>query len=116
MRAFLKPGDIIPMNYHFGSTVNHIKLNGGRPVDLVDPEVAFSSASDNQFKGNIDIARLEDCIAQYGAEHIPFIRMEASTNLIGGQPFSMANLMEVRRVADRHGIKVLLDACLLGAG
>ena len=71
MRAFLKPGDIIPMNYHFGSTVNHIKLNGGRPVDLVNPEVAFSSASDNQFKGNIDIARLEDCIAQYGAEHIP---------------------------------------------
>ena len=114
MRAFLKPGDIIPMNYHFGSTVNHIKLNGGRPVDLVNPEVAFSSASDNQFKGNIDIARLEDCIAQYGAEHIPFIRMEASTNLIGGQPFSMANLMEVRKVADRHGIKVLLDACLLG--
>ena len=114
MRAFLKPGDIIPMNYHFGSTVNHIKLNGGRPVDLVNPEVAFSSASDNQFKGNIDIARLEECIAQYGAEHIPFIRMEASTNLIGGQPFSMANLMEVRKVADRYGIKVLLDACLLG--
>ena len=110
MRAFLKPGDVVPMNYHFGSTANHIRINGGKHIDLVAPDVAFTSASDNQFKGNIDIARLEECIAQYGAEHIPFIRMEASTNLIGGQPFSMANLVEVRKVADRHGIKVLLDA------
>ena len=115
MRAFLKPGDVVPMNYHFGSTANHIRLNGGKHIDLVTPDVAFTSASDNQFKGNIDIARLEDCIAQYGAEHIPFIRMEASTNLIGGQPFSMANLMEVRKVADRHEMCSLADIVYFSA-
>jgi tryptophanase len=40
--------------------------------------------------------------------------MEASTNLIGGQPFSIANLMDVRRVADKYGIMLVLDASLLG--
>lgn len=40
--------------------------------------------------------------------------MEASTNLIGGQPFSIHNLQQVREVADRHGIMLVLDASLLG--
>lgn len=113
MKAFLKEGDVVPMNYHFGSTVNHITLNGGRVVELVAPE-AFVSGSGNMFKGNVDTDKLIECIEQNGPEKIPFIRMEASTNLIGGQPFSMENYMEVRRIADRYGIKVLLDATLLG--
>ena len=40
--------------------------------------------------------------------------MEASTNLIGGQPFSMSNLMDVRRIADKYNIMLVLDASLLG--
>ena len=40
--------------------------------------------------------------------------MEASTNLIGGQPFSIQNMREVREVADKHGIMVVLDASLIG--
>lgn len=40
--------------------------------------------------------------------------MEASTNLIGGQPFSLANMMDVRRVADKYNIMLVLDASLLG--
>ncbi|MBQ5786058.1 MAG: tryptophanase, partial [Alistipes sp.] len=42
------------------------------------------------------------------------IRMEASTNLIGGQPFSLANMMDVRRIADKYNIMLVLDASLLG--
>ena len=113
MRALLRQGDVVPMNYHFGSTVNHITLNGGKVVELVSPE-AFESASDNPFKGNVDTVKLEECINRYGAEKIPFIRMEASTNLIGGQPFSLSNYYQVRRIADKYGIRILLDATLLG--
>ena len=40
--------------------------------------------------------------------------MEASTNLIGGQPFSMSNLMDVRRIADKYNLMLVLDASLLG--
>lgn len=48
----------------------------------------------NPFKGNLDPGKLRDCIARHGAGKIPFVRMEASTNLIGGQPFSIANMRE----------------------
>ena len=37
-------------------------------------------------------------------ENIPFVRMEAGTNLIGGQPFSLENMHEVRKVCDEYGI------------
>jgi tryptophanase len=53
-------------------------------------------------------------IAKYGTDHVPFIRMEASTNLIGGQPFSIENMRQVRAVADAHGIFIVLDASLIG--
>ena len=53
-------------------------------------------------------------IKEYGVEHIPFIRMEASTNLIGGQPYSMQNMKDVKAVADEHGIMIVLDASLIG--
>lgn len=40
--------------------------------------------------------------------------MEASTNLIGGQPFSIQNLRDVRAIADKYNIRLVLDASLLG--
>lgn len=112
MRALVKEGDIVPMNYHFGSTVNHIRLRGGKEVELLKDE-AFNTQSTELFKGNVNIEKLIQTIEEVGPERIPFIRMEASTNLIGGQPFSMKNYEEVRAVADKYGLKILLDATLL---
>ena len=40
--------------------------------------------------------------------------MEASTNLIGGQPFSVQNLRDVRAIADKYKIRLVLDCSLLG--
>jgi len=111
--AFIKKGDVIPMNYHFTTALAHITQHGGRIEELLHDD-ALKIKSDNLFKGNIDIDKLVDCIERNGKENIPFIRMEASTNLIGGQPFSIANLMDVRRVADKYGIMLVLDASLIG--
>ncbi len=112
-KTFIKKGDIIPMNYHFTTALAHITENGGKIAELLYDE-ALNIRSDNPFKGNIDIDKLEKCIQTYGKERIPFIRMEASTNLIGGQPFSIRNMMDVRHVADKYGIMLVLDASLLG--
>ena len=112
-QTFIKQGSVIPMNYHFTTTLAHIQLNGGKVVELYTPE-AMKIKSTNPFKGNIDIARLEELIIQTGPANVPFIRMEASTNLIGGQPFSMENLINVRKVADKYKLIIVLDASLIG--
>jgi len=112
-QTFVKKGSVIPMNYHFTTTLAHIQLNGGTVVELYTPE-AMVVKSTHPFKGNIDVARLEDLIKTKGVENVPFIRMEASTNLIGGQPFSMKNLEDVRKIADKYKIILVLDASLIG--
>ena len=112
-RTFVKPGDVVPMNYHFTTTHAHIDLNGGKIEELVADE-AVNPVSTNPFKGNLDPGKLRDCIARHGAGKIPFVRMEASTNLIGGQPFSIANMREIRGICDEFGIMLVLDASLIG--
>ncbi len=112
-QVFIKKGDIIPMNYHFTTTKAHMELNGGKVFEIYTDE-ALKIKSTHPFKGNIDIGQLEDLINEYGAERIPFIRFEASTNLIGGQPYSMQNMKEVKAIADSHGIHIVLDASLIG--
>jgi tryptophanase len=62
----------------------------------------------------MDTNKFKELIKKYGASHIPFIRFEASTNLIGGQPFSIANMRETRKIAQENGIMVVLDASLIG--
>lgn len=111
-QAFVKPGTYIPMNYHFTTTHAHFTLNGGKVVEIFIDE-ALKLTSDHPFKGNMDIEKLEKLIAEVGAENIPFVRMEAGTNLIGGQPFSLNNLKEVRKVCDAYTIPLVLDASLL---
>jgi tryptophanase len=112
-QVFIKKGDVIPMNYHFTTTKAHMELNGGKIFEIYTDE-ALKIKSDNPFKGNIDIDKLNALIEKYGADRVPFIRMEASTNLIGGQPFSIQNMRDVKAVADRHGIMMVLDASLIG--
>jgi len=112
-QTFIRKGSVIPMNYHFTTTLAHIQLNGGKVVELFTQE-AMKIKSTHPFKGNIDIVRLEELINKTGPENIPFIRMEASTNLIGGQPFSMDNFKNVRRIADKYKLIIVLDASLIG--
>ncbi len=111
-KVFVKPGQVIPMNYHFTTTKAHFELAGGKVLEIFGDE-ALNTQSADPFKGNLDLARFHAAIEKWGAENIPFVRMEATTNLIGGQPFSMANLREVKEVAARHGIPVVVDASLI---
>ena len=111
-QTFVKPGTIVPMNYHFTTTKAHIVLNGGTVEEII-ADKGLQVTSSEPFKGDMDIAKLQGLVQQHGADKIAFVRMEAGTNLIGGQPISLQNLREIRQVCDQHGLLLVLDASLL---
>lgn len=111
--TYVKKGNTVPMNYHFTTAMAHITQYGGRIEELLYDE-AYVIDSSHPFKGNMNIEKLEEVILKEGVENIPYIRMEASTNLIGGQPFSVQNLRDVRAIADKYNIRLVLDASLIG--
>ncbi len=112
-KAYVRKGNVVPMNYHFTTAMAHITEYGGKIAELLYDE-AYVIDSSHPFKGNMNLEKLEEVIKLHGAKQIPFIRMEASTNLIGGQPFSIQNLKDVRAIADKYDIMLVLDASLLG--
>ncbi len=111
-QVLVKPGSVVPMNYHFTTSKSHIVLNGGSVEEVLIDE-GLNVNSDYPFKGNVDIEKLKAIIEKYGADKIDSIRLEAGTNLIGGQPFSLENMREVRKVCDDLDIIIVLDASLL---
>lgn len=111
-QVMVRDGNYTIMNYHFTTTKQHITFRGGDVVELV-PEEAIETVSDNLFKGNVDVAAMERFIVEQTPEKIDFVRMEAGTNLIGGQPFSLQNLKDVAAVCRKYGVPLILDASLL---
>lgn len=105
----VKPGQRVLGNMHFDTTEGHIRLKGGEPVNLVIKE-GLKTATRHPFKGNIDIGRLIEEIETYSKEGISCINITVTCNSNGGQPVSMENIREVRRIAKEHSIPVFLDA------
>lgn len=103
------PGQYVISNMFFDTTRANVGLAGGRAVDCVCPE-GMDSATYYDFKGNMDVPRLESLIGEYGAENVAAIVMTITNNNVGGQPVSMANMRETAKVASEHGITVVLDA------
>ncbi len=111
-QGFVKQGSVIPMNYHFTTSKAHVYLNGGTIEEIIIDE-GLNVTSEYPFKGNMDVEKLKATIKKHGAEKIAFVRLEAGTNLIGGQPFSLQNMKEVHTICKDFDIMLVLDASLL---
>ena len=109
---FVKPGNCIIMNYHFTTSKAHVTRLGARVEELIKDE-GLIMKSNLPFKGNINLDKVRACIEREGADNIPYIRIEAGTNLIGGQPVSYENMKAVTDLAKEYGITTILDASLL---
>jgi tyrosine phenol-lyase len=105
----IRPGQFVPGNMYFTTTRLHQELAGGTFVDVIIDE-AHDPASLHPFKGNVDLGKLEDLIKREGADKIAYVSLAGTVNMAGGQPVSMANVKAVRKLCNRHRIRLFLDA------
>jgi len=105
-----KKGDVVPNNSHFDTTRANIEFIGAEAVDLLIPE-GHDPACLHPFKGNMDVAVLEQLIARVGGERVPLVMLTITNNSGGGQPVSLENARAVQAVCRRHKIPFYFDAC-----
>ena len=110
--ALVKPGQTALMNFHFTTTKAHITRMGGTVEELV-AEKGLLPQTDDPFKGDFDLDKLRETIKEKGAENVAFVRVEAGTNLIGGQPVSLENMLAVTDICHENNVISVLDASLL---
>ena len=102
-------GQIVPNNCHFDTTRANLECLGVEAQDLVIAE-GLQPALIHPFKGNIDLARLEDLLKHEGAR-IPFGMLTVTNNAGGGQPVSMANIRACSELLHAHGKPLVMDVC-----
>ena len=107
--TIIKEGDIIPGNAHFDTTKGHIEFRKAEAVDCTIHESSNTSAY-HPFKGNVDIGKLEAVLQSTSRAKIPLIILTLTCNTTGGQPVSMQNIRDVRRLSEKYGIPLFFDS------
>ncbi len=103
-------GKYITNNTHFDTTRANVEFSGAEAVDLLteegkNPEVVAD------FKGNLDTEALQKLIGEKGAANIPVCLITVTNNSGGGQPVSMQNIRNTKKMLKKAGIPLFLDAC-----
>ncbi|HEX7768109.1 MAG TPA: tryptophanase [Nitrospira sp.] len=106
----VKPGMCVPNNIHFDTTRANVEHQGAQALDVVIKE-AYDPHCELPFKGNMDLARLEETIHRIGRDRIPLVMLTITNNSGGGQPVSMNNIRQTRALLNRHNIPLFFDAC-----
>ncbi len=103
----LQPGQYVVNNTHFDTTRGNTQHKKGIPVDLPCAE----STSDElaPFKGNMDVAKLDEFIHEKGTDKICMVILTITNNSVGGQPVSMKNIREVSELCRAHGLPLFFD-------
>jgi len=97
-------------NTLFDTTRANIEFSGAEGIDCICEEGKHPTTP-APFKGNMDIAALRKAIEEKGAGNIPLVMMTITNNSGGGQPVSMQNIRETRKVCDEYNIPLFIDAC-----
>jgi tryptophanase len=103
-------GKYIVSNTLFDTTRANIEWSGAEGVDLLCPEGKIPSVP-APFKGNMDVNALQDFIEEKGSSNIPLCILTVTNNSGGGQPVSMQNIRDVKKICQHHGIPLFIDAC-----
>lgn len=107
--AFVKPGDVVPMNFHFTTTKAHITRLGGRVEELVAEE-GLATTSRLPLQGQLRPRQAAPAHRRGRRGAHPLPARGGGHDLIGGQPLSLQNMRETCEICREHGIMTVLDA------
>ncbi|HEY8733170.1 MAG TPA: tryptophanase, partial [Puia sp.] len=88
-------------NTLFDTTRANIEFSGAEGIDLICEEGKQPGIA-APFKGNMDVIALKKTIEEKGAANIPLCILTVTNNSGGGQPVSMQNIKEVRRICSEY--------------
>jgi len=108
--TIVNQGDVVPNNTHFDTTRANVEYRDAEARDLV-VEIGKDPATEDPFKGNMDVEALRETMETVGRDRIPVVMVTVTNNSGGGQPVSMANLRAVRDVCTEYNVPLFLDAC-----
>ena len=110
------PGKVftIPSNGHFDTTEGNIKQMGSIPRNLYNKELLYEIPEGgvyekNPFKGDMDVAKLEQLIEAVGPENVPLIYTTITNNTVCGQAVSMKSIRETAKIAEKYDIPFMFD-------
>lgn len=103
-------GKYIPNNTHFDTTRGNIEYSKATAIDL-PTEIGTRPDVVADFKGNMNLEALEETILKYGKENIPVCVITVTNNTGGGQPVSMENIRETKKLLSKYDIPLFLDCC-----
>lgn len=103
-------GKVFLSNTHFDTTRANIEFTGAEAFDLM-PNPTDSTYLESDFKGNIDLEKLENAILYHSPNQIGAVILTVTNNSSGGQPVSMENAKACAEICKKYGVVFVLDAC-----
>lgn len=103
-------GKYFVSNTLFDTTRANIEFSGAEGIDLLCEEGKHPTVP-AAFKGNMDTTALKSFIAEKTAENIPLCMITVTNNSGGGQPVSMQNIKDVKKICVENNIPLFIDAC-----
>jgi tryptophanase len=111
--VLVKEGQAVPGNAHFDTTKGHIEFRKAEAIDCTI-DAAYDTTQYHPFKGNVDTDKLRK-VMETQSEKVSFILITATCNTAGGQPVSVQNIREVRKIADQYGKLLIMDGMTMSS-
>jgi tryptophanase len=103
-------GKYVVSNTLFDTTRANIEFTGAEGIDLLCEEAKYPGTP-APFKGNMNVKAFQQFIQEKGPENISMCIITITNNSSGGQPVSMQNITEVKKICVEYKIPLFIDAC-----
>ena len=107
LTSLKKNGDCVVSNTLFDTTRANAEMLQYKVLDIPCKE-AYELESSFPFKGNIDEKKLEQALKE---RKVACVILTITNNSGGGQPCSMENIKNTRKICKKHKVPFVLDAC-----